>query len=40
MVRWRPGRKWFEENTPKLAAIAKALDEDPRLEEVKKRNVP
>ena len=29
MTRWRPGRKWFEENTPKLVAIAKraaALD--------------
>ena len=29
MTRWRPGRKWFEENTPKVVAVAKraaALD--------------
>jgi GST-like protein len=40
MVRWRPGRAWFEENTPKLAAIARRLDGDARLDKVKARNFP
>jgi GST-like protein len=31
MTRWRPNRKWFAANTPKLHAIAVAVDEDPRL---------
>ena len=31
MTRWRPNRPWFEKQTPKLHAIATALDADPRL---------
>lgn len=31
MTRWRPRRAWFAEHCPRLAAIAAALDEDPRL---------
>lgn len=31
MTRWRPNRPWFAEHTPKLHAIATALDTDPRL---------
>ena len=31
MTRWRPGRAWFAEACPKLAAIATALDDEPRL---------
>jgi GST-like protein len=34
MTRWRPGRAWFGEHTPKLAAIAAAVDRDPRLADV------
>jgi GST-like protein len=34
MTRWRPGRAWFAEHTPKLAAIAAAVDRDPRLADV------
>jgi GST-like protein len=40
MVRWRPRRAWFEAEAPKLAAIASALDADPRMAEVKARNFP
>lgn len=40
MVHWRPGRAWFEQHTPKLAAIARSLDADPRLAKVKARNFP
>lgn len=40
MVRWRPRRAWFETETPKLAAIASALDADPRMAGVKARNFP
>lgn len=40
MVRWRPRRAWFEAETPKLAAIAAALDADPRMAGVKARNFP
>jgi GST-like protein len=40
MVRWRPGRAWFAVNSPRLAAIAEALDADPRLAAVKERNFP
>ena len=40
MVHWRPRRAWFEAETPKLAAIAAALDEDPRMAGVKARNFP
>ncbi len=31
MTRWRPRRDWFAEHCPKLAAIANALDDEPRL---------
>lgn len=31
MSRWRPRRAWFQTTTPKLHAIALALDADPRL---------
>jgi GST-like protein len=31
MTRWRPRRAWFAEHCPRLAAIAAALDDDPRL---------
>jgi GST-like protein len=31
MTRWRPRRAWFAEHCPKLAAIATALDAEPRL---------
>jgi GST-like protein len=31
MTRWRPRRGWFAQNCPKLAAIATAVDNDPRL---------
>jgi GST-like protein len=34
MTRWQPGRAWFAQHTPKLLAIAKRLDEDPRLKAV------
>jgi GST-like protein len=31
MTRWRPNRPWFAQHTPKLHAIAVALDDEPRL---------
>jgi GST-like protein len=31
MTRWTPGRAWFAGACPKLAAIAAALDDEPRL---------
>jgi GST-like protein len=34
MSRWRPGRAWFAEHAPRLAAIAAAVDRDPRLAQV------
>ncbi|MEP7126141.1 MAG: glutathione S-transferase family protein [Byssovorax sp.] len=40
MVRWRPRRPWFTAEAPKIAAIAAALDADPRLAGVKARNFP
>jgi GST-like protein len=40
MVRWRPRRAWFVAEAPRLAAIAAALDEDPRMADVKARNFP
>jgi GST-like protein len=40
LSRWRPRRPWFEDNTPKLAAIAKATEALPRLSEVWARNFP
>jgi GST-like protein len=38
MTRWRPGRKWFEANTPKLVAIARKAAEKPELAAVLARN--
>ena len=40
MVRWRPRREWFVASAPRLAAIAAALDADPRMAGVKARNFP
>ena len=34
MSRWRPGRPWFAEHCKKLAAVADAVDRDPRLADV------
>ena len=34
LTRWRPGRAWFAEHTPKLAAIAAAVDREPKLADV------
>jgi GST-like protein len=31
MTRWRPRRAWFAEHCPRIAAIATAVDDDPRL---------
>jgi GST-like protein len=38
MSKWRPGRAWFAESTPKLAAIAAAVERDARLAGVWKAN--
>jgi GST-like protein len=38
MVNWRPGRKWFAANTPKLDAIAKAAAANPKVAAVLGRN--
>jgi GST-like protein len=38
MTRWRPGRKWFSMNTPKLVAIARKANALPELAGVMKRN--
>jgi GST-like protein len=40
MTRWRPKRGWFENETPKLFAIARRADQVPELAEVWKRNYP
>ena len=40
MSRWRPRRDWFLEYCPKLAAIARAIDADPRLGPVMATNWP
>jgi len=40
MTRWRPQRLWFAANTPKLAAIALAGDDLPKLTPVWRRNFP
>lgn len=40
MTRWRPRRPWFDENAPKLAAIADRCDELPKLKQVWLRNYP
>jgi GST-like protein len=38
MTRWRPGRKWFEANTPKLVAIAERASALKELTPVMKKN--
>ena len=38
MTFWRPGRKWFEGNTPKIAAIAKGAAALPAVAPVIARN--
>jgi GST-like protein len=38
MTRWRPGRKWFEANTPKLVAIAERASALEELKPVMKKN--
>ena len=40
MTRWRPKRGWFENETPKLFAIARRADQVPELVPVWKRNWP
>ena len=40
MTHWRPGRAWFTENAPRLAAVAARTDDEPRLREVLARNFP
>jgi GST-like protein len=40
MTRWRPKRGWFEVETPRLAAIVRAVDELPKLAPVWARNDP
>ena len=38
MTQWRPNRAWFADTCPKLHAIAKAIDDDPKLRELWKAN--
>ena len=38
MTRWRPGRKWFTANTPKILAIAEKTSATPGVADVIKRN--
>jgi GST-like protein len=40
MTHWRPRRGWFEANCPRLSAIAKSADAEPRLGAVWSRNWP
>jgi len=40
MAHWKPGRKWFEQNTPKLTAIARRAGDDLRFRAVWQRNFP
>jgi GST-like protein len=40
MTHWRPGRRWFDEHAPKLAAVARRAADEPRLVPVWKRNFP
>ena len=40
MTRWRPKRGWFETETPRLFAIARAVDQMPQLRPVWTRNWP
>jgi len=38
MTRWRPGRKWFVANTPRIVAIARRANALPELAPVMQRN--
>lgn len=38
MTRWRPGRKWFAVNTPRLLAIAERTSATPKVADVIARN--
>jgi GST-like protein len=38
MTRWRPGRKWFDANTPKIVAIAQRASALEELAPVMKKN--
>jgi GST-like protein len=38
MTRWRPGRKWFAANTPRLVAIAERASALPSVADVVRRN--
>jgi GST-like protein len=38
MTRWQPRRSWFEENCPRLCAIALRADAEPRLDAIWRRN--
>jgi GST-like protein len=38
MTRWRPGRKWFAANTPKLLSISQCASATPGVADVMKRN--
>ena len=40
MTKWRPGRPWFAEHAPRLAAIAAAAEAEPAIAEVWRRNFP
>jgi GST-like protein len=38
MVRWRPRLAWFEANTPRIVAAARAAERDPRVAAVLERH--
>ncbi|OFX00772.1 MAG: glutathione S-transferase [Alphaproteobacteria bacterium RIFCSPHIGHO2_12_FULL_66_14] len=40
MTRWRPKRGWFEQETPRLFAVARRADQVPQLVPVWARNFP
>jgi GST-like protein len=40
MTHWGPGRRWFEEHAPSLAAIARRAGDDPRFRSVWQHNFP
>ncbi|MBL8323767.1 MAG: glutathione S-transferase family protein [Rubrivivax sp.] len=40
MTHWRPGRPWFDQNAPALAAIAEGVKGDERFRAVWQRNFP
>lgn len=40
LTHWEPGRRWFDANAPKLAAIADGMKAQRRLSEVWARNFP